>query len=215
MLLRFRVGSAPVLLATFLFVTCSSGGQESGPVAPVPPIVQKGSIRVTTRTTGDEYSLDRDGFTVVVDDLETARIATNGTMNFLDLSVGSHVVKLEEVVENCTVTGENPRQAGVQPDNSTPVDFSITCATLTGTIVVQTLTSGSSQDPDGYSVSIDGEPAQAIGINDTKTYPDLATGSHDILLGGLDGGCALHSPNPRTVILFGNSTSQSNFHVEC
>ncbi|CAN5865344.1 hypothetical protein BH20GEM1_BH20GEM1_09430 [soil metagenome] len=134
-------------------------------------------------------------------------------MNFLNLPVGSHVVQLEEVVENCTVAGENPRQAGVQHDESTPVDFSITCATLTGTIVVKTITSG--QDPDGYSVSIDGGPSQAIGMNDTKTYPDLATGSHEILLGGLDGGCGLLSPNPRTVILFGNSTNQSNFHVFC
>ena len=29
------------------------------------------------------------------------------------------------------------------------------------------------RDPDGYTISIDGGPAQAIGSNGTKTYPDL------------------------------------------
>jgi hypothetical protein len=55
----------------------------------------------------------------------------------------------------------------------------------TGSIAVTTTTTGSDLDADGYTVSVDGGAAQAIGINETKTVSQVSTGSRSVTLGGV------------------------------
>ncbi|HYO46820.1 MAG TPA: hypothetical protein VEY33_09055 [Gemmatimonadota bacterium] len=135
-------------------------------------------------------------------------------MNFLDLSAGSHTVRLDGAAENCEIGGENPRNATVLAGEAVQVAFTITCATVTGTIVVKTITTGG-LDPDGYTISIDGGASQPITDTEPKTFAGLATGRHDLLLGGLDAGCTLNQPNPHSLILIGSGMSTVNFHVAC
>ena len=201
------------------FLACGSGGSSAGPLDPGsdPPGEQKGSLRVTTITEGDPYS--QDGQYLVAVDGEVRTMAVSGVLNFLDLSIGGHVVELDDIQENCVVAEDNPRTVVVLPNQSIDVPFSITCATLTANLAVKTISTGA-VDPDGYTVTLDGGPAEPIGINETKIFRGLATGRHELLLGGMDGGCALHSPNPRVFFLRGVLDSsamsgQSNFHVEC
>lgn len=149
MVFRSRHACGLILLTLLYSLVCSSGGQGGGPVEPVPPVAQTGSIRVTTTTTGVEGSLD-DGFTLIVDALEPISLVRNATMNFLDLSVGSHMVRLDGVAENCVIKGDNPRSATVLSGETVQVDFTITCAAATGTLVIQTLREGSSHFEDPF-----------------------------------------------------------------
>lgn len=114
---------------------------------------------MTTVTEGDPYSRDV-GYSVAVDG-EVRSISPIGSMNFLDLSVGNYVVELDDVQENCVVAGDNPRNAAVHLNLSTEVPFSITCATLTANMAVKTTSSGA-VDPDGYTVTLDGNPPNPL-----------------------------------------------------
>ena len=55
----------------------------------------------------------------------------------------------------------------------------------TGTLEVASTTSGAELDPDGYTVQIDAEPAQGIGIAGTIRTTGVAPGTHTVELGGL------------------------------
>ena len=52
----------------------------------------------------------------------------------------------------------------------------------TGNLTVSASTTGSNLDPDGYIVTVDGGPNQAIGTNGSVTFTGLAAGSHGVVL---------------------------------
>jgi photosystem II stability/assembly factor-like uncharacterized protein len=68
-----------------------------------------GGIEVTTITTGDEADWDLNGYTVSVDG-QSAPIGVNDTYLFTGLAVATYTVQLNDIAENCSVTGDNPRQ---------------------------------------------------------------------------------------------------------
>ena len=59
----------------------------------------------------------------------------------------------------------------------------------TGDVNVETSTSGSDIDPDGYTVTVDGTQSQSIGINGSLTFSGLAAGDHSIQLGDVANNC--------------------------
>src|SRR4051812_29633829 len=69
------------------------------------------------------------------------------------------------------------------------------CGNDTGVVLpdlqVTTSTSGTDPDPDGYSVSVDGDQGRAVGITDTLDISDLTDGDHQVSLGGVIGNCAV------------------------
>ena len=53
-----------------------------------------------------------------------------------------------------------------------------------GAIVVSTVTSGSSIDPDGYTVTVDNGPSQHIATTGVVTFTGLSIGAHTVTLSG-------------------------------
>jgi ABC-type histidine transport system ATPase subunit len=85
-----------------------------------------------------------------------------------------------------------------------------------GAIRVQTETSGGEPDPDGYSVVVDDEPAQRIGIRDELVIEDLRLGSHQVTLGGLAENCVTaEGTNPQSISVIGGDTVTVVFEVSC
>jgi hypothetical protein len=80
---------------------------------------------------------------------------------------------------------------------------------------VTTSTTGTDLDPDGYSLSIDGDQGRAVGVTDTLELSGLTAGSHDVLLGGVIENCTVQGENPRTVNIVSGSTGQADFIVVC
>jgi len=102
-------------------------------------------------------------------------------------------------------------------EEASTVTFTTAVAT-SGTLVVTTATTATTSsdlDPDGYSVSIDGEPAQPIGLNSELRSADLAVGVHSVTLSGLSGNCTLAGPATREAEVVLGAATDVRFDVNC
>ena len=70
-------------------------------------------------------------------------------------------------------------------------------------------------DPDGYTLTLDGGPAQTIGVSATYTFVAVSTGDHSVELGGLASPCVLGSPNPQTATVSPGGTATLSFSIDC
>jgi Tol biopolymer transport system component len=91
----------------------------------------------------------------------------------------------------------------------------VTVPPTSGTLEVTTSTSGGEQDPDGYTVQVDGASAQAIGAAATLTTSDVTAGSHTVHLGEVAANCSVSGDNPRTVSIAGGEVTKVVFAVTC
>jgi len=126
-----------------------------------------GSLSVTTSTSGASGDLDPDGYTVTLDGATSRAIGDNGTTTFSGLAPGSHTVVLSGMAANCSVSGGTSRTVSVTAGSTASTSYSVSCAPTgptTGSLTVTTATSGASGDldPDGYTVTLDGDPSRAV-----------------------------------------------------
>lgn len=84
-----------------------------------------------------------------------------------------------------------------------------------GAIRIITTTTGSDLDPDGYSVTVDDQPEEAVGIVDELTVSDLSLGDHNVTLTGVVQNCSLGGAGSRTVNVVGGDTTNVTFRVSC
>ena len=85
----------------------------------------------------------------------------------------------------------------------------------TGTLEVTTATGGDEMDPDGYTVQVDGEAPQPIGIAGRIQRTLVEPGNHTLRLDGLTSNCSVGGDNPRTVAIVAGQTLTSAFEVTC
>jgi hypothetical protein len=87
----------------------------------------------------------------------------------------------------------------------------------TGAIEITVSTSANIDiDPDGYALSIDGGPGQAVGVNATVMISALPSGKHLIRLDGLAPNCSVTGTNPRSVdVIADEAASPVSFSVSC
>src|SRR5207245_9565283 len=79
--------------------------------------------------------------------------------------------------------------------------FSASCAPLgpgSGTLTVNTGTTGSNPDADGYTVTVDGTTSQAIATNGSATFT-VPAGANPVALSGVASNCAVGGANPGPV----------------
>jgi len=93
--------------------------------------------------------------------------------------------------------------------------FSATCTTPPGNLTVSASTSGSSLDPDGYTVTVDGGSPQALAINGSVSYTNLTAGSHTVAISGVAGTCTVSGGTSRTVSVPSGGTGTTTFTVTC
>ncbi len=172
-----------------------------------------GNLTATTSTTGS--NLDPDGYTVTVDGTTSQPIATNGSVTFNNLPAGSHSIALSGAAANCTVTSANPQTVTVPPGGTATAAFSASCTATTGNLTVSTSTTGSSLDPDGYTVTVDGGSPQAIGINASVSYTNLSAGNHTVAVSGVAANCTVSGGTSRTVNVPSGGTATTTFSVSC
>jgi hypothetical protein len=174
-----------------------------------------GSVQVTATTTG--ASLDPDGYTVAVDNAGARPLPINGNISVGNLPAGSHTVRLNGLAANCT-TADNPRTVTITAGQTTPVAFAISCTAIgpsTGQVRITAATTGTSQDPDGYSVSVDGGAAQSLDINGSRTINGLSVGSHTVTLSGVASNCTVADGLERPVTVTAGQTTPVAFAISC
>lgn len=94
-------------------------------------------------------------------------------------------------------------------DDDDPADPSVE-----GTIEVTTLTEGDGA-PASYTIQLNDEAPQEIGVSATLSFPDLDPGEYSLLLSGLPDQCTVEGENPRTVDVTAGETVVSEFEVTC
>jgi hypothetical protein len=175
-----------------------------------------GSIVITTVTAGP--GSDPDGFFLVLDGNNSSAIGANASISMTGAAPGAHLLGLTGLAANCQVTGDNPRSISVTAGQTTQIPFSVSCAAPvpnSGILAVTTATGGTSQDPDGYSLSLDGGTPQPIALNATLTLPNLRPGQHAVQLLGVATNCNLAGSNPAPVALPAGGTAAVSFGITC
>jgi Tol biopolymer transport system component len=179
-------------------------------------------VRVTAATSG--IDVDPDGYTAVHVDEGTAQaIALNGTVTFAGLAAGSHSIRLDGVLGNCLVGGENPRTLPVTTGGLTRdtarTTFSVDCVAATGSIEVSTATSGADLDPNGFTIQVDGGSPVAVTANGTALIEGVLGGDHSVTLGGVSSNCIVAGQNPRTLQVTtggpNRDTARTTFDASC
>ena len=166
-----------------------------------------GTLTVTTSTSGD--GADPDGYAFAIGDGDAQPIGPSASVSVGGVAAGATEVELSGLAANCLLDGANPRPVTVPAGGAAEVVFAVTCAAGTGTLVVTTESSGEPADPSGYTVSVDGGAAVAIGGNATRTFDELAPGVHTVTLGGLASNCSVQGQNPRSATVAASETTTS------
>ena len=156
-----------------------------------------GTVEVIAETGG--VDIDPNGYTVRIETVADQAIGVNDTISVVGVVDGDRTVELMNVDANCTVAGDNPRTVTVPGEGTVQTKFDVTCSQITGSVAVTASTTGDDLDPDGYMVSIDGGPGQAIQANETINIQDVTVGDRSVELSGVAGNCTVAGNNPRTV----------------
>jgi len=172
-----------------------------------------GNLTVNASTSGS--SLDPDGYTVTVDGGSEQAIGINGSVSYTNLPSGGHTVAISGVATNCSVSGGTSQSVTVPSGGTATAAFSVSCTASSGSLTVTTSTSGSSLDPNGYTVTVDGGSSQAIGINSSVTFTNLPPGSHGVVLSGVATNCTVSGGTSRTVDVPSGGTSTVSYAVSC
>ena len=189
-------------------VALAGCGDDDNGTAPGP----RGDFSVIAFTTGVE--LDEDGYEIRVNDIFAALIGVNDTADFPNRAVDTYLIELTEVADNCTVSGNNPRELLVQADSETETTFNVECIGTEGVLRVITSTSGPRAD-DQYTLEVDGMDAGTIGANDTASTAELDTGEHTVRLGDIALNCRLAGDPLRTLDVPSEATVETTYEVFC
>jgi hypothetical protein len=84
-----------------------------------------------------------------------------------------------------------------------------------GSILISTSTTGSDPDPDGYSVTVDNQPEQAVDTRDTLVINNLDPGDHSVTITGVIQNCAVGGSGQRTVNVIPGDTVNVTFRISC
>lgn len=93
----------------------------------------RSTLVIRTVTTGTQ--IDRDGYTVIVigaglSEPDSRRFQPNGAEIYhFDGTDGEGVAELQDVAENCTIAGRNPRSVEIIPGGKSETTFEIACLT--------------------------------------------------------------------------------------
>jgi hypothetical protein len=83
-----------------------------------------------------------------------------------------------------------------------------------GNIEVAISTRGPDPDPDGYSLTVDGDQAYVLPAAGSLVL-QLPQGNHSVQLGGLADNCSVDGANPRAVVVGGGGSVDVSFSVVC
>ncbi len=172
-------------------------------------------VVVEVATQGSD--LDSDGYVATIDDLMSQSVAVNGSATFEGLGPGERMLRIGGLAANCAVDGPNPRPLFIEEDAITRTSVTVTCSSSAGLLTVETSTTGTEVDPDGYAVSVDGSEPRTIETNGAVTFPGLTPGDHVVSLENIADNCHLidEQPNPRIVTTASDAPTTARFLVHC
>jgi hypothetical protein len=214
-------------------VTVVGSGEVASTAFQVACRAVTGAIEVVVPTSGRDF--DPDGYTVRLDDAAAAQVFPGGSVVVEGVSPGSHLVTLDDISANCRLTGP-PNQtvrvsAGGLTRDTVRARFDGSCQAVTGDVQLFTTTEGVDLDPNGYTVTVDGElvigtcgywdygcePGAPLTLapNGNHFFPQVAAGDHTYQLGDIASNCTVAGGDTRTVSTIVGETVAVLFDVSC
>ena len=172
-----------------------------------------GTLEIETTSEGTD--VDADGYSVQIDGGTAQAITASGTLTLDDVMPGTHSVVLGDLAPNCAVSVANPQSVIVTPADTSSVAFAVTCRPATGRLVITSVTSGTSPDPDGYNISVDGAAGRPLGANEVATIDEVPAGPHVVELSGVADNCTVGNGPSQTVTVANGVDAAVRFDVTC
>ena len=176
------------------------------------PPSDAGTLRITTTTAGGDP--DANGYVVTLDGEASQPIGLDASITLDNLTAGSHTLELSDLAENCSLVGGNPRSATVSTGITAETNFAITCSIYTGTMQVSVTTTGTSLDPDGYWIDVEG-PTQSVATNGAVTFTGVPSGTRIVQLGDVSANCSVADGTGRSVTVTAGGRSEVGFVITC
>jgi len=164
------------------------------------------SISPTSGTTSTQVTISGSNFSSTVSDNV---VTFNGVRAELNSATTTELVAF---VPFDATTG--PVEVTVNGQTATGPTFTVI---TTGRLEVNISTTGSSIDPNGYGLTLDGGTASAVNVNDFVAYDSLSEGSHSIELSDIASNCFITQDraNPYDVNVTAGDTTITNIDVQC
>jgi hypothetical protein len=175
-----------------------------------------GALTVIVHTTGS--TPDPNGYLVTVDGAQGRSVAIEDTITYTGVAPGSRSVQLGGLAPNCTVPAGATQPVSVVAGQTATVTFSVSCPTTpppTGSLKVKASTTGATPDPNGYTVTIDGDSSRTITSNDSTTYTLVAGTSYLVELGDVASNCTVTGGPSQTKTVIAGQTVTAAFTVTC
>ena len=174
-----------------------------------------GAIRITVATSGGD--LDPDGYTVMVDGgVASQTLPANGAPAiFAQQAPGTHTVEINGIAANCTASGQTSVTVAVASGATAQVAFAVSCVAFGGVRVTAT-TNGADQDPDGYTVQVEGQSVQVLLANGGEVnFSQVAPGPRQVTLSGVRANCTVSGSPQVTVTVASGATASVAFSITC
>lgn len=172
-----------------------------------------GELQVDNETAGQ--GTDSTGYVVEVGDSISEQVKLGESLILPEVKTGDRTVRLTDVASHCAVQGDNPRSVTVKKNETSRTKFAVTCVAGETNLQVSASTSGSDQDSDGYTVTVDDSLTEDIGPEGSATFDSLSDGSHQVELTGVADNCSVQGDNPRDVQVTAGELTTTSYDVSC
>lgn len=175
-----RLSERRAVVSVALIAVACAGDNVTRPnpisPAPAPPppahAVQFGSLVINVSTDG--VDLDRDGYVLQItaaDAVQSLQVKAIDSVRIDPIRAGRIVVELTEVAPNCWVGSGRQRQDSVRSNQSTTIDLTVSCESMSGAM---------------------SNAASFVGVWEARSWeffrdPELTSSFEDVIAGGMAG----------------------------
>jgi WD40 repeat protein len=132
---------------------------------------------------------------------------------FSPVSSGEHLVTLDGYPARCQVEQGPARTVVVTAGDTATTRFDLTCANDSGGLLVRISVRGEDQDPNGYTVVLDGHP------QGSELFGSIALqaveGRHTVELTELTPSCHIRGDAARSILVPSGGSVTEDFEIEC
>ena len=167
-----------------------------------------------TGTMSATLTLDGNVTTVGSVPIQSASVTPNGTVSFQLGNIGNGASwTFTGTAAGETISGRHTLTDG---SNTFSGDWTASKGALgSGSLTASATTTGSTLDPDGYTLVVDGAGSGTLNGTNPVTITGLAPGNHSVGLDGVADNCQVSGDNPVLVSITAGATASVSFSVSC
>ena len=189
----------------FLLLSLAAVSACSDSTAPAPVT----RVWFQTLTTGED--IDTNGYRLIIDGRITVALGRSIRSRIDSLALGTHTLAIDDISENCVLTGAPQREFTVSGNLTADVAIEVECF-ATG-VRLMANASGVDFPLDGLPATVSGRK-ERVQLGGSTTVSRLAPGIHSVVVEPADN-CQAAGGRERTVMVQNRSVTTVLFELEC